>query len=172
MRAVYLIGEQLHIRAMIAGDAQHAAAWFDSPFPVNASRAETWLKDEHKAIWDHPRHHYAVVQNADDAVIGGVMLNTDFRRGLLRIQIAPSLPHADALRAETLKILYPWLRDDLELMTFVIHIPEDQSVTCTAAEELGMILGVRFRQGIARGGYRVDELIYQALFRPWTVRDA
>jgi len=40
VRAVYLTGEHLYIRAMVAADAACAAAWFDSPFPVNAVRAK------------------------------------------------------------------------------------------------------------------------------------
>jgi len=40
MRAVYLTGEHLYIRAMVAADMERATAWFDSPFPVNAVRAE------------------------------------------------------------------------------------------------------------------------------------
>jgi RimJ/RimL family protein N-acetyltransferase len=172
MRAVYLTGEDLYIRAMVAGDAAHATAWFDSPFPVNADRAETWLKDAHTSA-DQPHSlHFAIVHAADDAVIGGMTLDTNYRRGTLKLRIAPWLPDADALRAAALHLAHPWIRDDLELMTFVLHIPADQPETIAAAEGLGMELGVRFRDGIARTGHRVDELIYQALFDAWAVRDA
>ena len=50
--------------------------------------------------------------------------------------------------------------------------PVASSLLHAAAEALGMVQGVRFREGIARPGYRVDELIYQALFAAWAVRDA
>lgn len=173
MRAVYLTSEDLYIRAMIAADKECAAAWFDSPFPVNAVRAEAWLKGAHASVDRPSALHYAIVRTADSAVIGGVTLETDYRIGTLKLHIAPSLAEsADALRAATLRILYPWLRDDLELMTFVLHIPADQPETIAAAAALGMIAGVRLRQAIARPDRRVDELIYQALLTPWAVRDA
>ena len=172
MRAVYLTGEHLYIRAMVAADKECAAAWFDSPFPVNAVRAEAWLKETHVSVDRPSALHYAIVRTADDAVIGGVTLETDYRIGTLKLRIAPSLPDADVLRAAALRILHPWLRDDLELMTFVMHIPADQPETVAAAEALGMTQGVRLRQAIARPDRRVDELIYQALFTPWAVRDA
>lgn len=157
---------------MVAGDKEHAAAWFDSPFPMSADRAETWLKEAHTSA-DRPSSlHFAIVRAADDAVIGGVTLDTDYRKARLRLHLAPWLPDADALRAAALRILRPWLRDDLELMVFVLHIPADQPETIAAAEELGMVLVVRLREGIARPGHRVDELIYQALLTPWAVRDA
>ncbi|MHB8645921.1 MAG: GNAT family N-acetyltransferase [Thermomicrobiales bacterium] len=172
MRAVYLTGEDLYLRALVAADKECAAAWFDSPFPVNAVRAEAWLKETHASV-DRPRDlHYAIVRTADDTVIGGMTLETNYRIGALKLRIAHWLPEADALRAAVLRILYPWLRDDLELMTFVIHIPADQPETIAAAEHLGMTPGVRLREAIARPGHRVDELIYQALLTPWAVRDA
>ncbi len=172
MRAVYLTGEDLYIRALIAADAACAAAWFDSPFPVNAVRAEAWLKEAHAGVDRRSRLHYAIVRAADDAVIGGVTLETDYRIGRLKLRIAPWLSDADALRAAALRLLHPWLRDDLELMTFVVHIPADRPEMIAAAEELGMVPAVRLRQAIARPGHRVDEVIYQALFTPWAVRDA
>jgi hypothetical protein len=172
VRAVYLTGEHLFIRALVAADAACAAAWFDSPFPVNAVRAEAWLKEVHASV-DRPANlHYVIARTADDAVIGGVTLETDYRIGTLKLRIAPGLPDADALRAAALRILHPWLRDDLELMTFVLHIPADQPKTIAAAEYLGMIPSVRLREAVARPGHRVDETIYQALFTPWAVRDA
>lgn len=172
MRAVYLTGEHLAIRALVVADKECAAAWFDSPFPVNAVRAEAWLKEAHASVDRPSRLYYAIVRTADDAVIGGVTLQTDYRIGTLKLHIAPSLPDADALRAAALRILHPWLRNDLELMTFVLHIPADQSETIAAAAALGMTPGVRLREAIARPDQRVDELIYQALFTPWAVRDA
>lgn len=169
---MYLTGEHLYLRAMVAADKECATAWFDSPFPVNAVRAETWLKEAHASV-DRPSSlHYVIVRTADDVVIGGVALETDYRIGTLTLHIAPSLPDADALQADTLRILHPWLRDDLELMTFVLHIPADQPETIAAAEGLEMKPGVRLREAIARPGYRIDELIYQALLTPWAVRDA
>ena len=172
VRAVYLTGEHLAVRALVAADAACAVAWFDSPFPVNAVRAEAWLKEAHASVDRPATLHYAIVRNADETVIGGVTLQTDYRIGTLKLRIAPSLPEADALRAGALRILHPWLRDDLELMSFVIHIPADQPETIAAAGALGMAPGVRLREAIARPDHRVDELIYQALLTPWAVHDA
>lgn len=172
MRVGYLTGERVSLRAMVAADKDVAAAWFDSPFPINAVRAEAWLKEAHARGGPSSTLHYLITQTADDTVVGGATLVTDRRIARLTLTIASWLPDADALRAAALRVLYPWLRDDLELMTFMLRIPADQSETIAAAEELGMKAGVRLRGAIARPGHRVDELIYQALFQAWTVRDA
>ena len=64
------------------------------------------------------------------------------------------------------------MRDDLELMTAVVHIAADEPETIAAAERLGMAQGVRLRVHIARPGHRVDLLLYQARYAPWTIPPA
>src|SRR2546430_1873229 len=137
MRAVYLTGAELYIRAMVAGDAAHATAWFNTPYPVNADRAEAWLKDAHMSA-DQPRSlHFAIVRAAGDAVIGGGTVHTNYRKATLKLPPAPWLPDADAQQAAALRLVHPWLRDALELMAFVFHTPADQPKTIAAAEALG-----------------------------------
>ena len=104
MRAVYLTGPTIYLRAMIAADAAHAAAWFDSTFPITVERAEAWLKEENQDPWA-PNRHLIIARGMDDTVIGGARLSTDGRRGALFFHMAPWLPDADALQAEALAVL-------------------------------------------------------------------
>jgi RimJ/RimL family protein N-acetyltransferase len=171
MRVVYLTGERIYVRPLVAADKDHAAAWFPGPYPVNATRAEAWLAEEHANAWDRWAQHYAIARTADDRVVGGVTLQNDQRKGTLFFHMAPWLPDADTLRAEALGLLIRWVRDDLELMTVVAHIAADEPETVAAAEALGMTANVRLRQHIARPGHRVDLLLYQALFAPWHEAD-
>lgn len=174
MRAVYLTGERLYLRAMVAADKEVAAAWFPGPFPVNAPRAEEWLKEQHKEAWGGARH--LVIARVDgDEVVGGVRLDDrGRRRGELSFALPPWLAadEADALRADALRLLAPWVRDDLEYMTLTVRIAADEPATLAAAEELGMVESARRREYLARPGGRVDQLFYQALNAPWRVADA
>jgi RimJ/RimL family protein N-acetyltransferase len=171
MRVVYLTGEHVYIRPLVAADSEHAAAWFASLFPVNATRAAAWLAEEQANAWDRWARHYAMARVADDAVVGGVTFHTDERKGTLLFHMASWLPDADTLRAEALALLVRWVRDDLELMTVVAHIAADEPETIAAAERLGMTTNARLREHIARPDHRVDLLIYQALFTPWRAAD-
>lgn len=167
MRVVYLTGERVYLRPLVAEDKEHAAAWFPGPFPVNASRAEEWLKEEHANAWSRWAQHYAIARVTDDVVVGGVTFWNDQRKGALLFHMAPWLPEADMLRAEALRLLIRWIRDDLELMTVVAHLAADETETIATAETLGMTANGRLREHIARPGHRVDLLVYQALFAPW-----
>lgn len=174
MRAVYLTGERLYLRAMVAADKEVAAAWFPGPFPINAPRAEEWLKEEHKDPYGGARH-YVIARTAGDEPIGGVRLgDRGGRRGDLTFTMAPWLAadEADALRADALRLLVPWVRDDLEYMTLTVRVAADETATLTAAEELGMVATARRREYLARPGGRVDQLFYQALNPPWRVEAA
>ena len=174
MRVAYLSGEQVYLRALIAEDRASVATWFADPFPSNATQGERWLKEVYADEWGARQPRYlAIVRVADDAPIGGVALTIrENRRGLLRFAMAPWLAESDALRAEALRLLVPWVRDDLELMTLELPLAADEPATIAAAEALGLRESARLREFVARPGGRVDRLLYQALNAPWRVADA
>jgi RimJ/RimL family protein N-acetyltransferase len=173
LRPTWLTGEHMYLRAMVAADKEHAAAWFDEVWPINAARAEAVLKDEHKADRT-PR--LALVRNDGDEIVGSVEVGTrdGYRRCSLVFHMAPWLESgdADALRAEALRLVVPWLRDQVEVMVVTVHLAADATETVAAAEALGMTRSVQLREWVARPGHRVDKLIYQALNPRWEVRDA
>jgi RimJ/RimL family protein N-acetyltransferase len=170
MRPVFLTGERLYLRAMVAADKEHAVAWFDEVFPINAAGAERVLKDDHRG----GTSRLAIVRTEDEVIVGSVQVvsRDGHRTCRLAFHMAPWLPDADAVRAQALRVVVPWLRDQMELMVVTVPVPADQAETIAAAEALGMRLGVRFREPVARPGGRVDLLIYQALNPRWEVRDA
>lgn len=174
MRARYLTGERVYLRALVAEDQESVATWFAGPFPSNATQGERWLKEVHAdAGWGNKPRYLAIVRVEDDAPSGGISLTVrGDRRGLLHFAMAPWLAEADALRAEALRLLVPWVRDDLELMTLDLYIAADEAVTKAVAEELGLRESARLREFVARPGGRVDRILYQVLNAPWRVADA
>lgn len=162
MQAVYLTGESVYLRALTAADAQVASAWFDSPFPINATRAEEFLKEEaHKNPWNRERILLAIVRPDGNEVIGGVSIRSFLRAATLTFHVAPWAEDGDALRADALGLLISWLREELEYILIRTSIPADQTKTIAAAERAGMRLGARLREHIGRGGSRVDLLMYE-----------
>ena len=117
MRAIYLMGTKIYLRAMIAADKECGIAWFNTRlplagfgnlFPIDASRADTELKIENRGIWPSGHHRYAIVRNEDDAVVGG-LVGESGHPVIVRIGIhmAPALADADSLRAEALSLVVP-----------------------------------------------------------------
>lgn len=163
MRAVYLTGETLYMRGMQASDKEYAAAWYDSPFPINATRAEEFLKEAHGGDprFGHRTLYFAICRLSDDEIAGGVKVLARSRDGELTFHFAPWLDNADELRAEALRVLVPWMRDERELLIVTVSIRADQPATRAAAEEVGLRSMVRLRDFIAVPGGRVDLHWYQ-----------
>ncbi len=167
MRPAYLTGDRIYLRPLLSGDAEQATAWFESPFPINTTRAASFLLEVHTQAWGEADPlHLAVVRLDDEVIVGGTMVKGHSGPyGRVRVRSAPwlSAEEAEALRAETLSLVIPWLRDELELMTVTVDIAADEPASLAAATALGMILGVRLREHQVRPGGRVDLLQFQAL---------
>ncbi len=167
MRPPYLTGDRVYLRPLLAGDAEQASAWFESPFPINSTRAADFLKEAHTRAWGEADPLYlAVVRLADETIVAGTRVSGHSGRlGRARVHTAPwlSREEAEALSAEILGLIVPWLRDELELMTVTIDIAADEPASVAAATALGMVLGVRLREHVVRPDGRVDLLQFQAL---------
>ncbi|HVX31490.1 MAG TPA: GNAT family protein [Nitrolancea sp.] len=173
MRVVYLTGDRVHIRPPVEADKECAVAWLNSPIPANEVRAAQFLEDQVFPYWEATEFTFIIARVADDAVIGSVHLSIgDWRIAVLRFHMARTLPDADELRADALRLLIPWLRDEFEFMTVRLAVPDNQPATITAAEELGMVLSARLREFVPVPGGRVDELTYEALNPRWEVPHA
>ncbi len=173
MRVGYLTGSKVRLRPLVEEDKERATAWFDSQFPINASRVSTFFDDIPALWWEDPVFSLVIERAENDEVVGGLRLtNSDRRTTSLLFHMAPVLPDADALRADALRVVVPWLRDEHEYMVVRLYIGADASETIATAEQLGMQLSVRLREFLASPGGRVDRLCYEALNPRWEVRDA
>lgn len=173
MRVVYLTGDRVHIRPPVEADKACAIAWFNSLVPANEIRAAQSMGNQVYPYWEATEFTFIIARVADDDVIGSVHLSIgDWRVVSVRFHMAPMLPDADELRADALRLLIPWLRDEHEFMAVRLALPDNQTVTIAAAEELDMVLSVRLREFVPVPGGRADELIYEALNPRWEVPHA
>lgn len=176
LRAVYLTGERVYLRALTKADAEHAVAWFAGPFPVNAAAAAEYLSETHGTNqWSSVKRHFALCRVSDDEVVGGLV--EDSHRGVsfdLSFHLAPWLgrDEADSLRAEALGLVVPWLRDERDALVVFSAFPADEPQTIAAAERAGMTRVATLRRHVARPGRRVDLLLYEALNPHWEDRYA
>lgn len=161
MRAVYLTGETLYLRALQSSDKEIAAAWHQSPFPIGADRAEEILKEAHGDPEEARRWLLAIARVADDEVVGSVLIVFWRHEANVTFHFAPSVAEPDPLHAEALRLVVAWLRDDHEELLIETYIPADMPATLAAAEEVGMTPRARLRECIARPGHRVDLIFAQ-----------
>jgi RimJ/RimL family protein N-acetyltransferase len=170
MRIVYLTGEHVYLRPLVAGDKECAVAWYPGPFFLDRTRAEKRLKEE----TGESSQRLAMVRSRDNETVGSVEVQgrEHFRRCVLSFHMAPTAPDADTLCAQAARLLVPWLRDDVEVMVVVVETASDQVETIAALEGMGMGLAVRLREFEARPSGRADGLRFEALNPRWEVRDA
>jgi RimJ/RimL family protein N-acetyltransferase len=162
----YLTGERVALRAMKLEDKEHASAWFDGPFPIDATRAEEYLRDVLKNLSNRTML-LALVRIDGDELVGGARAQANGRHAVIRLHMAPWLVDADELRGDAVRLLVPWLRDEGQHITVTLDIAVDQPATVAAAESAGMVQTARFREWYARPGGRADRLVYEALNPFW-----
>jgi RimJ/RimL family protein N-acetyltransferase len=165
MRVTYLTGERIYLRALLDSDKQHATAWMPGPFPANSVRAEAFFKENVK-LWQR-EHHLVICRVNSDDIVGGVKLWTNYRHAELTIKTAPLVEDASAIRADAIRLLVPWLRDEQDMIATSFELAADDSEAIAAAEELGLRRSVQLREWIARPGHRVDLYVYQAVNERW-----
>ena len=175
LRPGYLRGPRVYLRAMVEADKERGAAWLDQTFPVNVARAEKALEEEHSGPWwRRRRRRLAIALVEDDEVVGSARVSSwdGQRTSRVDFDMAPWRQDADVLRAEALRLVVHWLRDETELMVVTSAIAADEPETIRAAEDTGMIRTGRLREWFGRPQGRVDCFMYQALNPRWEVRDA
>lgn len=170
MKPAFLTSDRIYIRAMVEDDKNCGVAWFDSEFPVNAVRAEKFMREAITETWAARRRYYVIVRVDNDQVIGGIKSKSwDLRAADLTIRMAPHLSpeEADSYKADVLRLFVPWMRDEHEYMAQTIEIAADETECIAAAEEMDLYFGARLRGYLRRPGERIDLLMYQALNPAW-----
>jgi len=165
MRATYLTGDCIYLRGLVDTDKDHAMAWMPGQFLANAPKAEAYFKE--KVKFGERNRYLVICRRETDEIVGGLSLWMDSRHGYVRFKVAPWCDDAGLIRADALRILVPWLRDEADLVNTNFDIAADDREAIAAAEELGLVLAVRLREWIARPGHRVDQLSYQAVNPRW-----
>ncbi|MDQ4044825.1 MAG: hypothetical protein M3173_05185 [Chloroflexota bacterium] len=175
--ATYLQDGRYGLRAPLPEDAAHAGSWWEGAFPISAEAAGKLLTESETIPWgNNPTIRLMVVDLATDAVVGGVPVErNDNRVSKLRITVGGSEPSgkgAQRVRASVLRLLVPWVMDELGLMTTVIDVPADETILIDGARDLGMVEAVRLREHVLRPSGRVDLLMLELVNRQWGRNDA
>jgi RimJ/RimL family protein N-acetyltransferase len=140
-------------------------AWMPGHFPANAPKAEAYFKENVK--FGQRKHYLIICRTETDEIVGGVNLWINGRIANVSFKVAPWCEDAGLIRADALRVMVPWLRDEYDLMNTAFDLAADDVDAIAAAEELGLVLGARLREWIARPGHRVDQLMYQAVNPRW-----
>lgn len=170
--ATFLQDERYGLRAPSLGDAEQVGVWCEGQFPIPPDTAGELLNEQETIPWgNNPTIRLMVVELATDAIVGGVLVErTDNRVSELKVTVGGpeiSSERRQRISAAVLRLLVPWVMDELNLMTTRIDVLADQTIIIDAAAELGLIEAVRLREHIARPSGRVDLLMLERVNWQW-----
>jgi RimJ/RimL family protein N-acetyltransferase len=173
-RQAILRGETLYLRALDAEDAATASAWRDTPWPVPAKQTEAWLEKEIPEN-DAQRQWRLIACRLDgDAPVGSAWIDDldDWPTTWVRLHAAPLLSgdERQAVLAEMLGALVPWLGGERGAMSIELDADSRDAGLLAAAESLGMRVAYRLREGFWRDGERGDWVTMQWLNPAWLAR--
>ena len=168
----FLVGETLYLRGLELGDAKRASAWRATPFPMPAERAEEILKKEIPSQAERWTMTLLACRRADDEPVGATRVQVEgWRTATVWLHANPVFgPAAEAVRAEILGLVVPWLSAERQLMAVWADLDAGELPVVAAAEALGMRPAYRLRQALWRDGRRHDQICYELLHPAWLER--
>ncbi len=170
----YLTGPTLYLRPVEPEDAA-AAIWRSDPFPVPAEVVQDQLKTMLAVDPDDDEAELLLLVSTrtGDRPVGSVSLRIHGERfGRIEPAIDALLPAEQraGILAEVTSMLVPWLLDERNLMTVVMHVAGNHEVLDHQVKALGGRTAYRLRELFLVDGRQVDCLVYQFLNSRWTDR--
>lgn len=169
--ATYLTGRSIGLRAPSLEDAGWISAWDDAPLPRTPEVGREMLRRSEQAAWgiaEHVRLMIIDLQSGD--IVGSVTIERQHDRiGKIRIAVASmlGLDRREAIECDSLDLVVPWMRDELDLMILVLDIASDRTAAIARAEALGLTEAVRLRDHIQRPRGRVDLVTLESINPAW-----
>ena len=169
----FLVGETIYFRPIELDDAATASVWRGKPFPVPAEVVEAQIKEQLEVDDPDELHERMVLiacRRSDDRPVGSVeVLNEGWRFGELlpHIDSLATLAEQDALIAECLCILVPWMLHERHLMTVMVEDTRARPEVERAVLAMGGRLTARHREANLIDGQRFDAIHYQFFNHRW-----
>lgn len=170
--AMYLRDARYGLRAPSLDDAGQASAWYEGHVPISPDTARDLLAEQETIPWGaNPVIRLMVVELDTGDVIGGALVKRDDNR-VSELTITVGGPdwsgeRRQQISAAVLRLLVPWVMQELALMTTRIDVPADETTLIDTARQLGMTEAVRLREHVARADGRVDLLMLELVNDAW-----
>jgi RimJ/RimL family protein N-acetyltransferase len=171
--AHYLADDLITFRPPEEEDAAQSVAWYDGSFPVTPARALDVLKESETFPWGQSPHTRLICGRiADGEIVGGAVVQRDGLK-IEDLRLTPSRlldPEQQGdIASRMLRVLTPWLLDEIAVSSVVIRIPADETRLIQTATALGYRQNGRYREHVLRSHGFVDLLLLQVLNPKWTL---
>ncbi len=159
VKQTYLVGPSLHLRAVEEADAASEPSWRNSWFPRARAVSEAKIEDDHSgqdvtllAVW-----------NESEVPVGSVDMWYDGPWAFCLPYTARWLTdeQSEAVIAEILTLVLPFLVDEGGLIAALIEVPAGLPIVEAALSEIGARFCYRQREAMIHRGARHDWVAYQ-----------
>lgn len=158
----YLVGPTLHLRAVERADAVSEPSWRDGWFPRALVVSEASIEDDFGGDT-----LLVAVRNCDGGILGSVTIETEGAWRQARPFVARWLDRtdADAVEAEIIELVLPFLVDEGGAITALVEIASGKPLVEAALERIGARRCYRHREAWQLGRTRCDKIGYQLFNR-------
>ncbi|MCA9860630.1 MAG: GNAT family N-acetyltransferase [Thermomicrobiales bacterium] len=155
----YLVGPNIHLRAVEETDAASEPSWRDSWFPRTRMVSEAKIEDEHSG----DDTTLLAVRNSDDVVVGSVTIEPEDAWVFVSPFAARWLTddQAEAVMAEIVTVVLPFLVDEGGNMAALVEVPAGLPLLEAALAGIGARSCYRQRGAIIYRGNRHDRTGWQ-----------
>lgn len=159
LKQTYLVGPNIHLRAVEEADAASEPSWRMSWFPRARAVSEAKIEDDYSG----GDKTLIAVRNEDDVPVGSVLIWFDGPWAFCAPYVAHWLTdaQAEAVMAEMLTLVLPFLVDEGGIIAALSEIPSAASGVVSALEGIDACFCYRQREAGMYRGRRVDWVAYQ-----------
>lgn len=167
--AIYLRGKSAGLRAPLRDDAGSVNAWHEGPQSLSPDEAEALLQKEERMPWGtNPTIRLMIIDTASGDVVGSIVAARSAQRMCkLTVTVDARHPEKDLIEHEVIRLVVPWLLDELGLMVVTMTFPEDATALVSAATAVGLSEVVRLREFVRQGDHQIDLLTYERVNWEW-----
>lgn len=169
--AQYLQGDEISMRPPEEQDADHSARWHESLLPLTSVQALESLRASETVPWGNASTIRLIVgMIADGDVVGGIKVDRH-DHWVESLTITPSrllpIERQHELAVRMLRIVVPWLIDEVAVSSVTLGLPDDHHHLHEAAVDLAFRRNATYREHIRRPHGFVDLHRYQLLNPNW-----
>jgi len=159
LKQTYLVGPNIHLRAVEESDAASEPSWRQSWFPRARAVSEAKIEDDHAGR----ETTLLAVRNKDDVVVGSVTIETEGTWAFVTPFAARWLTgeQADALMAEIATLVLPFLVDEGGNIAALVEVPAELPALDAAMSDIGARFCYRQRGAMVYRGVRCDRVGWQ-----------
>lgn len=169
----WLVGDDVYLRPPAPADADYAASWKLTRFPISPDRLRSLIEDGKTGDDSKKgRVQLVIVRRSDERPVGSVLIHTDwFPNYFVEATVDPVFADdGNRWKGEAVAMVMRHVVDEWQKPIIEVPLIADETGMIEHLERIGARQCMRFREMYVRDGKRIDGLMYEYLNAAWISR--